>query len=151
MAIVYAENTQVAIEPTLATPEFDFGPADRVASNAVLLTADNLRKVGAYACQAGHDWVGLCWVTQTVDTVPTALILTTLTLQGSYWDPVSREAVALTVAKPGGDGEVSITFADTGAHVAGMYRFLITATDPTPLTFDLFSGWLEILPGRPVP
>ena len=138
----------IGIEPRMPTPEYDFGPLDNVSSNAVMLTADNLKKCGGYACRAGHDWQCLLWIWAVVDGVPDDADFRTTTMTGSYWDPVSREAVALTLVIAG--NSVKITIADDGGHVAGMYRFLIVATIGG-LVYDLCSGWLEILPATPTP
>lgn len=138
----------VAIEGRIPTPEYDFGPLDTVQSNAVMLIADNLRKCGSYACRAGHDWQCLLWIWEIVAGVEEASDFRTTTMTGSYWDPVSLEATALTLAVAG--NSVSITIADDAGHVAGMYRFLIVATIGG-LVYDLCSGWLEILPAIPTP
>lgn len=139
----------IGIEPRIPTPEYDFGPLDTVPSNAVMLTAENLRKCGGYACRAGNDWQVLLWLWLMIDGVPTLPGAVVTTFEGSYWDPISMEAVALTLALPGANA-LSMTFANDGGHVAGMYRFLIVAT-VAGLEYDLCSGWLEILPGIPSP
>jgi hypothetical protein len=147
MATIQSTNLTVKIEPAIVTPELDFGPTGSVAANAVLLTSENLRSVGAYAPRSAHDWDCHLWIYTTVAAAETALDLTDMTIAGTYYDPVSRTANTLTVAKGAGTGQLTVSFAVADAPTAGMYRFNITATE-TEL-FDLCSGWVEILPALP--
>lgn len=147
MATIQQTDLRVTIEPRVATPEFDRGPTDSVAANAVMLTAENLRTVGAYAPRSGRDWVCYLWVYGTVSGVETAVDLTDMTIAGVYWDPIARVANTLTIAKGAGTGQLTITFTDAQTLVAGMYDFAVSATETD--IFDLLSGKLEILPAIP--
>ena len=148
MATIQSTNLVVQIEPTIVTPEFDFGPTDSVAANSILLTAENLRTVGAYAPRSGRDWVCNLWVLQTISGVETAVDLTDMTIAGVYWDPIARAALTLPITKPVGTaGQLTITFTDSQTLVAGVYDFAVSATETE--IFDLLSGKLEILPAIP--
>jgi hypothetical protein len=147
MATIQSTDTRITIEPTIVTPELDFGPTLSVAANAVLLTSEKLRTVGAYPPRSGHDWDCHLWVYTTVSTVETALDLADMAIAGVYFDPVSRVANTLAVAKGAGTGQLTVSFAVADAPTAGLYGFAITATE-TEL-FDLCSGKIEILPALP--
>jgi len=148
MATIQSTDFRVTIEPRIETPEFDFGPSDSVAANAVLLTREKLRTLGAYPPRNGHDWDCKLHVLQTVAGVETAVNLTDMTIAGTYWDWVTRVANTLTVAKTvAASGEITVSFAAADVPAAGMYEFVITATE-TEL-FDLCSGKLEIMPAVP--
>jgi hypothetical protein len=148
MATIQSVDFRVLIEPTIVTPEFDFGPSDSVAANAVLLTREFLRNMGAYPVRNGHDWDCKLHIVQSIAGVETAVDLTDMTIAGTYWDWVTRTANTLTVAKTvAASGELTVSFAAATLPTAGMYEFAITATE-TEL-FDLCSGKLEILPAIP--
>ena len=148
IATIQATDLRITIEPTIPTPEYDFGPSDSVAANAVLLTRENLRKLGAYPPRVSLDWDCNLWVYQVVGGVETAMDLTTVAVTGTYWDPVTRVATTLTVALGAGTGQITVSLdAATATTVAGMFRFQITGTETEE--FDLLSGWLEIQPGIP--
>ena len=150
MATIDSSDFRVQIQPTVVTPEWDFGPTDSVAANAVLLTRENLRTVGAYPPRSAYDWDAKLHITQTISGVETAVDLTDMTLTAVYYDPIIRTAYNLTVVKTiASSGEITVSF-DAGrdpAAVAGMYRFHIKATETEE--FDLLSGWIEILPAVP--
>ncbi|MEE9367167.1 MAG: hypothetical protein V3W44_10800 [Dehalococcoidales bacterium] len=154
MAITYVSDWRIIVEPTLAVDVFM--TMDSVAVNAVLLTRENLRKVGAYPPQSGHDWDVNMWLKTVIAGVETGAPLTAPTaIAGTYWDPMVQTATVLTLAIDADQvvnaGLFTITFADTDTLVAGMYRFEIDVTDTVADIHVLCSGWLEILPARPVP
>lgn len=145
-----ATDFRIIIEPVIVTPAMEFGPSDSVPANAVLLTSEKLRTLGAYPARSGRDWDCKLWILQTIASVETAVDLTGMALAGTYWDDVTRAAVALTITTAAGTtGLTTISFAAADLPTAGMYRFLINATETE--VFDLCSGWLEILPAQPAP
>lgn len=152
MATIETTDTRIIVEPIIATPDYEFGPLDSVAANAVLLTRENLRKVGAYPPRVGRDWVCDLWVVFSVASVETPVDVSGWTLLGTYWDPVARVANMLPVALGAAavTGQLVITLPDAPVDLptAGMYGFSISATDTD--VFDVCSGWLEILPAMPV-
>ena len=126
---------------------------DSVTANGVLLTRENLLKVGAFPPIIGQDWV-----IALIAGVETAIPLTApTTIAGSYWDPVSQVALALTLAidadQVTNPGLFTIKFIDTilVPLVAGMCRFQIDITDTVAEIRILCKGWLEILAARPEP
>ncbi len=153
MATIQSTDLRIAVEPTIALPEFDFGPLDTVAANAVLLTRENLRKVGAYPPRNGYDWGCLLWVYQVVAGVETIMNMSDQLITGSYWDPVARAPTALTIANAGALGHITVSFDWLDDPVAGMYKFAVTSVAPAGIgptdRFDLMTGWLEILPAIP--
>ena len=147
---------KMIVEPT--RPVAVESPMDSVPANGVLLTRENLLKVGAFPPVSGQDWAANMWVIALVAGVETAIPLTApTTIAGSYWDPVSQTAIALTLAidadQVNNAGLFTITFIDTIVVplVAGMYRFQIDVTDTVAEIRILCKGWMEILPARPVP
>ncbi len=148
MATVVSTDTRVIIQPEIVTPEFDKGPGDSVAANAVLLTREYLRTLGSYPPRVSQDWDCKLFMVQLIAGVETAIDLTDMTIAGTYWDDVIRVAVTRDVPKPVGTaGQLDISFDVADAPTAGMYRFLVTATE-TEL-FDLCSGWIEINYAQP--
>ena len=147
MATIQATDLRGKVEPRIVGPEFDFGPLDSVAANAVLLTRENLRKVGAYPPRSEYDWDCLLFIYQTIAGVETIVDLSSMTITGTYYDHVSQVANVLTVANGGATGDVTLSFAVADAPTAGMYRFSVKAVDTD--TFELCSGWLEIDPAIP--
>jgi len=150
MATIQSTDWRVKVEPTIVTPEFDFGPLDSVAANAVLLTSENLRKVGAYPPRVVYDWDCKLHVVQAIAGVETAVNITDFTLLAVYYDPIAQVAFNLTVVKTvaaSGELTVSLDAGRSPVAVAGMYRFHVKATETEE--FDLMSGWLEILPAIP--
>jgi len=147
MATIQATDLRIKVEPRIVGPEFDYGPLDGVAANAVLLTRDNLRKCGAYPPRSAHDWDCLLWVYQVIDGVETIMDMSGMALTATYWDDVTRVANDLTVSNGGATGDATLSFSVASAPTAGMYRFSIQAVDTD--TFELCSGWLEITPAIP--
>jgi len=147
MATIQVIDRLISLEPRHTTPEIDFGPMDAISADSVLITTDNLKKVGAQPPRCGQDFVCLLWVVDSISGVETFRDISGYTLTGTYWDPVSRVANTLTVALGSGTGDFTITFADTDSLTAGMYRFQVTATETD--VFELCSGWIEITPEIP--
>ncbi len=148
MATIDSTDFRVQIQPTIVTPEWDFGPSDAVAANAVLLTRENLRTMGAYPPRVGYDFDCKLHILQVIAGVETAVNLTGIAIAGTYWDWVTRVANTLTVvASVAASGELTVSFAFDDLPTAGLYEFAIKATE-TEL-FDLCSGKLEILPAVP--
>lgn len=150
MAVTQFTDLKVKVEPKIVTPEYEFGPSDYMAANAVLLTANAMRRLGASCPQIGTDFVANLWVFGTVDTVPTAFSLVSTTVAGSFWDPVTRVAYdfdSCAIAGDGSTGCVVLTIADDLDVTPGLYQFEITATRTS--VYTLMSGWIEFLPGRP--
>lgn len=152
MATIQSTDLRIKVEPTIVTPELDFGPLDSVSANSVLLTRENLRKVGAYPPRNGQDWDCHLWVYTTIDGVETALDLADMAFTAVYWDYFARVANALTIAAGAGTGQLTISFAADDEPTAGMYRFAVTGKETVLLVtnvFDVCGGWLEILPAIP--
>ncbi len=150
MAIIQSTDFTLTIEPVLSDIEFDFGPTDYVAANAVLLTREMLRTVGAYPPRVGHDWQCNLWLYQTIDGVKTIVDAGEWTLDATYWDAVTRVAVDLPIGHGLADGQMVITLLDSPVidAVAGMYDFAVQAISALDI-FDVCSGKLEILPTIP--
>ena len=150
MAVIQSTDFLCTIEPVLGADVYNVGPTDYVSASRVMLTQENLRQIGAYPARVGEDWFLYLNMYQMIAGVETLVDLAAVAVEGVYWDPISRDAVAMTVAVTGVvDGQIAVGFFAAGTHVAGMYDFAITGTETE--VFDLVSGKLEILPARPVP
>ena len=135
------------VEPRIVTPEIDMGPLDSVPADAVMLTTHNLHQVGGFPPRVGMDWVCVLWVYDTIVGVETVRNISTYAIAGTFWDPIARVSYDLTLGAPAAAGFFTVTFADDGDQIAGMYQFQVTATVTD--VFELASGWLEILPEYP--
>jgi len=150
MPTIQATDLLCTIEPVLGADVYNVGPTDYVPASRVMLTQENLRQIGAYPARVGEDWFLYLNMYQMIAGVETLVDLAAVAVEGVYWDPISRDAVAMTVAVTGVVyGQIAVGFFAAGTHVAGMYDFAITGTETE--VFDLVSGKLEILPARPVP
>jgi len=149
MPTIQATDLLCTIEPVLGNDVYNVGPTDYAPASRVMLTQENLRQIGAYPARVGEDWFLYLNMYQMIAGVETLVDLSTITLTGSYWDPVSRAATALSVVGGVPTGQILTGFLAAGTHVAGMYDFTITGTETE--VFDLCSGKIEILPARPVP
>ncbi|MFH1603983.1 MAG: hypothetical protein ABIH03_08755 [Pseudomonadota bacterium] len=147
MATIQATDTIFRVEPLVPVPEFEWGPSDYMSANAVLLTSESLRKVGAYPPQRGYDWSCNLWCYVVVAGVPTAIDLTTSTFSAIYWDPVSLVAKDVDVANGPAAGQLVLSLAAVTETTPGTHRFSITVTETQ--VYMLCSGWIEILPVKP--
>ena len=150
--MVAVSNFLIELEPTRAVG-VEHGPMDKVSFNALLLTRENLLKVGASPPTVAQDWDCNCTLYGTVAGVDTAIGMAGSALAGTYWDLVTRVALDLTVTLDADQvtnpGLFTIAFADTDTMVAGMYGFRVDITDATTDIYTICSGKLEILPATP--
>ena len=147
MATIQTLDLRVSVEPTIPTPELDFGPSSRVTANAVLLTRESLRTVGAYPPRSGHDWDCILAVYTVIAGVETALDMSSFTVTATYWDDVTMVANDLTIVAGTDTNQLVVSFEAADLPTAGMYRFAVVGEQTE--TFDICSGWLEILPAIP--